>query len=63
MERFVPLLLAAWREACRHIEISEAVARIAPILVKRLPADLILVRALDPSRRCIETVGVGNPGR
>ncbi|MDY7109405.1 MAG: sigma-54-dependent Fis family transcriptional regulator, partial [Planctomycetota bacterium] len=62
MERFMPLLLDIWREACRHIDIRESVSRIAPILVARLPADLVLVRRIDVQRPCVETVGAGAPG-
>ena len=56
MERFVPLLLDVWREVCRHIEIAEAVDRLAPLLVRKLPADRMLVRRLDLARSCVETV-------
>jgi len=62
MERFMPLLLEVWREACRHIDIRESVSRIAPLLVNRLPADLVLVRRLDVPRSCVETEGSGAPG-
>jgi transcriptional regulator with GAF, ATPase, and Fis domain len=58
MERYAPLLLDVWREACRHIVIGESVERIAPILARRLPVDSILVRHLDP-KGVIETVAVG----
>jgi hydrogenase-4 transcriptional activator len=59
MERFIPLLLDMWREVCRHIEIGESVARLAPILVRRLPVELILVRRLEWQRGSIETVATG----
>lgn len=62
MQRFMPLLLDVWREACRHIDIRESVSRIAPILVARLPAELVMVRRMDLQRTCLETVGVGSPG-
>ena len=72
MERFMPLLLDVWREACRHIGIADAVDRMAPLLVRKLPADRMLVRRLDLVRSCAETVaasalgavgarGVGSP--
>src|SRR5262245_42675495 len=57
--RFGTLLLEIWREVCRHIEIGESVARVAPILAKRLPADFLLVRHLDLNRSCLETVATG----
>jgi len=59
MEKFMPLLLDVWREACRRIEISESVERMAPILARRLPVDLLLVRRLDLQRSCLETVATG----
>jgi hydrogenase-4 transcriptional activator len=62
MERFMPLLLDIWREACRHIDICESVSRIAPILVARLPAELVLVRRIDLQRPGVETVGAGATG-
>jgi hydrogenase-4 transcriptional activator len=55
----MPLLLDVWREACRHIEISESVAGMAPILALRLPVDLLVVRRLDLQRSCLETVATG----
>jgi len=59
MQKFMPLLLNVWREACRHIEIAESVARMAPVLVQRLPVDLVVVRRLDLQRSCLETVATG----
>src|SRR5215472_6304781 len=59
MKQFTPLLLDVWREVCRHIEIGESVERVAPILVRRLPVHLLLVRRLDLPRFCLETVATG----
>jgi transcriptional regulator with GAF, ATPase, and Fis domain len=59
MERFAPLLLNVWREACRHIEIGEAVAQTAPELFQRLPIDLVVVRRFDVERHMVETIAVG----
>src|SRR5438270_14079684 len=58
MQRF-HLLLDVWREVCRHLEIGESVERLGPILARRLPADFLLVRHLDLSRSCLETVATG----
>jgi len=55
-ERFASLLLDVWREGCRHIEIEESLARVAPLLARRLPLDLVLVRRVDAGRGYIETV-------
>ncbi len=62
MDDFMPILLDVWREACRHIEIGESVARIAPVLRQRLPLDWLLVRRIDVERSCVETVAVGAAG-
>ncbi len=62
MDDFIPLLLDVWREACRHIEIGESVARIAPVLAERLPLDRLLVRRIDLERSCVETVAAGSAG-
>jgi hydrogenase-4 transcriptional activator len=59
MERFAPLLLALWREVGRHVEIDEALARIAPVLGRRLPVDLLFVRRLAPNPMRIETSALG----
>jgi transcriptional regulator with GAF, ATPase, and Fis domain len=60
MKQYTQLLLDVWREVCRHIEIGESVARVAPLMVRRLPVDLVLVRHLDVQRSWIETVGSGS---
>ncbi|HOA74930.1 MAG TPA: sigma 54-interacting transcriptional regulator [Phycisphaerae bacterium] len=59
MEECNSLLLEIWREACKHIEIGEAAALMAPILARRWPLEMMLVRRIDPKRSCVETVGVG----
>jgi transcriptional regulator with GAF, ATPase, and Fis domain len=59
MERHSGLLLDVWREVCRHIEIGDSIARLGPILMRRLPVETILVRRLDPARSCVETVAQG----
>ncbi|CAK0764079.1 Sigma-54-dependent Fis family transcriptional regulator [Gammaproteobacteria bacterium] len=50
------LLLDIWREVCRHIEIDEAISRTAPVLSRRFPVDLVMIRRFDPERSLIETV-------
>jgi transcriptional regulator with GAF, ATPase, and Fis domain len=59
MERHAGVLLDVWREVCRHIEIGESIERLAPILMRRMPVDTILVRRLEPARSHLETVAVG----
>jgi transcriptional regulator with GAF, ATPase, and Fis domain len=59
MEKFAPLLLDVWREVGRHIEIGESMELVAPILARRLPVELALVRRVDLPRSCVETLAVG----
>ena len=63
MERFQHVLLNVWQEACRHIDISQSTATIAPMLVRHLPIEQVLVRRIDTARSCLETVAVGLAGR
>ena len=53
------LLLGIWREACRHIEIDQAIERMAQHLAEHLPADFVLVRRLDAARAVLETAAIG----
>lgn len=62
MQKFMPVLLAVWREACQHIEIAEFAARVMPLISERLPIDLLLVRRADLRRSAIETAGAGSLG-
>lgn len=57
------LLLSVWREVCRHIEINEAIDRIAPQVADLVPVDVILVRRLDLSRAVLETVAQGSAAK
>jgi transcriptional regulator with GAF, ATPase, and Fis domain len=57
--RLAPFLTAVWREVCRHIRLEESVARLAPLLARRLPVDEILVRQIDPARDLLDTVALG----
>jgi transcriptional regulator with GAF, ATPase, and Fis domain len=59
MERYSGLLLDVWKEVCRHIEIGESIERLGPILMRRLPIDLVMIRRLDPARCCVETIAMG----
>jgi transcriptional regulator with GAF, ATPase, and Fis domain len=59
MGRFGHLHLAVWREACRHIEIGDAVAQSAPTLFGGLPIDAVLIRRFDSARQHVETVATG----
>ena len=52
-------ILSVWREACQHIELGDSIDRIARLLPAQLPADAIVVRALNVQQRRLETVTVG----
>src|SRR4026207_1536855 len=57
------LLLDVWREACRHLAVEDAFEGIAELVGPRVPADLLVVRRVDPERRRIETVPSGRGER
>ncbi len=59
MEEFMPLLLTIWRGACRHIDIAQSVAGMAPILARRLPVDLVVVRRVRLQHSFVETEATG----
>ena len=59
MELFREVLLDVWREACRHIEISESSATIATMLAIHLPLESLLVRRIDLQHASLDTVAVG----
>ncbi|MGD0897743.1 MAG: sigma-54 dependent transcriptional regulator [Thermoguttaceae bacterium] len=61
MEEYQAVLLDVWREACRHIEITQSTETIAALLARHIPIDRILVRRVDGPRSCVETVAIG-PG-
>ncbi len=56
------LLLEVWREACRHIEISDSTALISQLLAQRMPMARLLVRRFDRKKGEIETVATGQLG-
>ena len=56
MERFLPLLLDAWRQVCREPRIDLSGGAIAEIVRRRLPCDRLLIRRLDPALGGIETL-------
>jgi formate hydrogenlyase transcriptional activator len=64
MDEFQAALLSVWREACRHIDITQSTANIAAMLVELMPLEQVMVRRLDLKRSSLETVAVGlkSPG-
>ncbi|MDX1929733.1 MAG: sigma-54 dependent transcriptional regulator [Pirellulaceae bacterium] len=63
MENIREQLLEIWREACRHIDISESSETIAEMLAQRMPLSLLLVLRFQSDRKSIETVAIGAPNR
>jgi hydrogenase-4 transcriptional activator len=61
MERFAPLLLEVWRQACRNIRIDASVQEIAPVVARRLPFDRLLLRQLDPAAGRLQTLAHVGP--
>jgi hydrogenase-4 transcriptional activator len=54
VQEFGPLLAEIWREACRHIEMDEALGRIGALLRRRLPLETLAVQRVDVARSCVE---------
>src|SRR5687767_1854585 len=62
MEKFHKLLLGVWREACRHIEITESAATVAGMLQETIPLQCLLVRRLNMPHSSLETIAWGAIG-
>ncbi|MFI5321419.1 MAG: sigma-54 interaction domain-containing protein [Myxococcota bacterium] len=56
MQRFQPILLAIWREVSRAESLPAALDAIAPLVARRLPIGLLVVRRIDRARGCVETL-------
>ncbi len=52
------MLLAAWREACQHIEIHESAAEIAKLLAEHIPLAQLAVERIDPDHNVVATVAL-----
>src|SRR5262245_4207787 len=61
MERYNQILLDVWREACRHIEISDAADLITPLIVRQLPLDQLILRTVDLERGAVDTMPPTSP--
>jgi transcriptional regulator with GAF, ATPase, and Fis domain len=57
-ERPPQLLIDVWRTAAQSLPLNDALARLAGVLGRVLPADYIAVRQLDRAARRIETIAV-----
>ncbi|MBX9789436.1 MAG: sigma-54 dependent transcriptional regulator [Pirellulales bacterium] len=56
MQASASLIDAVWREACRHIQIDEALELIAPLVAAVLPHRALVLRRVDRERLVVETV-------
>ena len=54
------ILSAVWREACRHIDISESAGAIAAALAGHLPLQAVVMLRVNPTDRAVETLAVGS---
>src|SRR5688572_20902063 len=61
MHSFREVLLEVWREAARHIEISESANNVAALLAKHLPLACLLIRRFDMQHAVVETIALGSP--
>jgi hydrogenase-4 transcriptional activator len=50
------VLLRAWQEVCRHLEISESAVAIATLLADQLPLGQLVVQRLEPEQRHLQIV-------
>ncbi len=58
----MPFLIEAWRQACRHSEIGDSVASLAPLIASQIPLQALLVRRFDATLGRLETVAAVGPG-
>jgi hydrogenase-4 transcriptional activator len=59
MEKFKQILLDVYREACRHIKISESTPNIARMLHQHLPISQVLIRTFNSTHLSIDTAAIG----
>jgi hydrogenase-4 transcriptional activator len=55
-------LLELWRAVCLPTDLQASVSAAAPLLARRFPLDLILVRTVDLERECLETLAAEKVG-
>jgi hydrogenase-4 transcriptional activator len=56
MPRLERSLLEAWREASRHLAISENARQLAPLVARHVPSAGLILRRADAGSRSLETV-------
>jgi len=58
MEQLSTFMLGVWREASRHIEITEFAATLTAMLAQRLPLARLAIRRINSSQSTLETVAL-----
>jgi len=58
MEQSATFLLEVWREASRHIEITEFAATLSAMLARRMPIARLVIRRIDQERSRLEILAV-----
>ncbi len=58
MEQLTTFMLGVWREASRHIEITEFAATLLTMLAPSLPIVRLVIRRIDQERSRLETVAI-----
>src|SRR5690242_13678005 len=58
MEQLTTFMLGVWREASRHIEITEFAATLLTMLAPSLPIARLVIRRIDQERSRLETVAI-----
>src|SRR5438552_16052186 len=58
MEQLTTFMLEVWREASRHIEITEFAATLMTRLAPSLPISRLVIRRIDQERSRLETVAI-----
>src|SRR5215470_3508688 len=58
MEQLTSFMLGVWREASRHIEITEFTATLTAMLTPHLPIDRLVIRRMNQERTRLETLAV-----
>lgn len=61
MIEFNEILLDVWKEAGRHIELSEFCAIVSNMLIRRLPINQVIVLEIDRERSQVEPIAMGFP--
>ncbi|MBM4312189.1 MAG: hypothetical protein FJ119_14770, partial [Deltaproteobacteria bacterium] len=59
MQKFQPLLLEIWQEACKHIRLVEMLATVAPMLRDDFPLEQIIICRIDSANSCVSTMALG----